>query len=106
MASATTTAHQLERLLKEFLRNVPSDELSQAEKQTVQQIRLACHEIKLDVRDYTYAQTRAEQLKWAELGRHNLAVLHALLLSLDAVFSPADIAQFGAYVDELSSSLQ
>jgi uncharacterized protein CbrC (UPF0167 family) len=106
MQSLTGFATQLERRIQVVLRTQDADSLGVAGRENIAQLKKALHEIKLDVRDYTYAQTRAEQLKWAELGRHNLAVLHALLLSLDAVFSPADIAQFGAYVDELSSSLQ
>ncbi len=106
MASATNTAQQLDRLIRGIVRGVDTEALTQVEKHALEQIRVACNEVKLDVRDYEYAETRTEQLKWAKIGRHNLLALNKLLLSLGAIFGPADIAECGAYIDSLQASLE
>ncbi|MBP7857937.1 hypothetical protein KA016_02645, partial [Candidatus Saccharibacteria bacterium] len=71
----------------------------------IAQLKKALHEIKLDVRDYEYAETREEQLRWAKIGRHNLAAANALMLRLDTVFGSADVAEFGGVIDELQAKL-
>lgn len=106
MASASSIAQKLDRLIKGVIRSLDVEALSQKERTALSQIRLACNEIRLDIRDYEYAQSREEQLKWAKIGRHNVAALNKLLLSLEDVFSPADIAECGAYLETLRSALE
>jgi exonuclease I len=104
--SLTRQVHTLERLVMQRLRKANPDELSQVKKRTLQQIRLACHEVKLDIRDYEYAETRTEQLKWAKVGRHNLKALEQNILLLDDVFGPADVAELSASIDHLRSEIR
>lgn len=96
----------LERQINLKLRSVQLEDLTREERQYVSQIKLALNESRLDVRDYEYAQTRQEQVKWAKLGRHNLLALNALLLKLDTVFGAADIAASSAYIDKIADSLE
>lgn len=106
MVSATSIAQKLIALIKNVSRGVDVEALSQQDKAVLQQIHLACNEVRLDVRDYEYAQTRDEQLKWAKIGRHNISALSKMLLSLDAIFTAADIAECGAYLESLRSALE
>lgn len=106
MQSLTLRAKELDRRIKGVLREVDAQHVTRTEQQKVQQLKLACNEVKLDMRDYEYAQTRTEQLKWAKIARHNLGVLEKLSLELDTVFSPADIAELSAKIDAMRALLQ
>ena len=100
------TVRQLERRVRLMLRAVDAEALGQAERRAVTKIEQACNEIRLDIRDYEYADTREEQLKWAKIARHNLHALNTLLLSLGEVFGAADMAELGAYIETLRNSLE
>lgn len=106
MQSLSNSTRQLDRKIKTILRQLDEDSLDRREKQDLAALKLAINEVRLDIRDYEYAQTRDDQLKWAALGRHNLAVLNKLMIRLDSVFSPVDVADFGATVDQLKTSLE
>lgn len=104
--SLTSLATHLDRRLKNILRDVDAEMLAPPERAVLHKLKLAMNEVRLDVRDYEYAQSREEQLKWAKIGRHNVTALNKLLLSLEDVFSPADIAECGAYLETLRSALE
>ena len=99
--SALATAHYIDRRVKGLLRGVDIDQLSVEDRKTIKQIKHACNEIKLDVRDYEYAETRLEQQKWAKIAAHNILALENLLLRLGDIFGPADIAELGAQLEML-----
>ena len=105
MQSLTGTAQHIDRRVKGILRAVDHEQLSQDDRKTAQKLKHGCNEVRLDVRDYEYAQTRLEQQKWAKLARHNILVLETLLLSLDDIFGPADIAELGAQLEMLRDAL-
>lgn len=101
MQSLTGTAQYIDRRVKGLLRAVEVDQLTLEDRKTIRQIKLACNEIKLDVRDYEYAETRLEQQKWAKITAHNILALENLLLRLGDIFGPADIAELGAQLETL-----
>ncbi len=90
--------------MKGILRGVDDDLLSVEERKTIKQIKLACNEVKLDVRDYEYAESRVEQEKWSKITRHNILALETLLLELGGIFGPADIAELGAQLEMLKEA--
>lgn len=104
--SLTTAVQQIDRQIKGILRQTNVENLGRVEQHGCKQITRACNEIKLDVRDYEYAQSRAEQVKWALLAKHNIRVLEAHILLLGDVFGPADVALLSAQLDLLQSSLE
>lgn len=106
MQNLTATAQQIDRRVKGILRGVDIDLLVPDERKLVQKLRLACNEVKLDVRDYEYAQARIEQQKWAMIARHNMQALETLLLALGDIFGPVDIAELSAHIDALQSGLE
>lgn len=74
------------------------------------QLTLLKHELvdaRLEVRDYTYAQTRAEQQQAAEAAKKRLRALHATVLSLSqhGVFGAVDVAQLSAGIETVISEL-
>ena len=101
MQSLTGTAQQIDRRVKGLLRAAEVDQLSVEDRKTIKQIKHACNEIKLDVRDYEYAETRLEQQKWAKIAAHNILALENLLMRLGDIFGPADIAELGAQLEML-----
>lgn len=88
------------------LRTLNTELLSQTETKAVQQMRLSAHEVKLDVRDYTYAQTRAEQLQKAAAARRNLKKLEASMLELGFLLGAVDVAQLSARIDHVYELLK
>ncbi len=99
-------AQHIERRVKIILRGVDMDALPAVQRAIAHKLQLAAHEVKLDVRDYEYAETRAEQMKWRRLARHNIAVFEALLIELGDIFGPADVAELGAQLQLLQSNLE
>jgi predicted HAD superfamily phosphohydrolase YqeG len=57
--SLLVSVQQLDRRIKGILRQFDVDKASRVEKEVIKQMKLACNEVKLDVRDYEYAETRA-----------------------------------------------
>ncbi|MBL8121447.1 hypothetical protein JNM87_01725 [Candidatus Saccharibacteria bacterium] len=104
--NVTSSIQQIDRQIKGILRGIDTDNLAREEKQFIQKLKLACNEVKLDLRDYEYAQTREEQLKWAKLARHNLIALERYILELPAFFLPVDVAELSAKIDELKGRLR
>lgn len=103
--SLLATFQQVDRQIKGIFLRFDVDNLSAGEKYSVKQIKLACNEIRLDVRDYEYAEKRADQQKWAKIARHNITALERLLLEMDAVFGPSDVAALSAQLDQVRSAL-
>lgn len=106
MPSLTSLTRQLDRRIKGILHDVDVEQLSLEKRELIAKLKLACGEVKLDVRDYEYAQTRAEQEKWLKIAHHNLRALETLLLLLDDIFGPADIADLSSQVQLLQSSIE
>lgn len=104
--SLLATAQHIERQIIGLLRVIDSDQLSQEHKRNIGQIKRACNEIKLDVRDYEFAETLAVQRKWAKLARHNIKALEMRIIELDVVFAPSDVAALSAQLDMLSSGME
>ncbi len=105
MQSLTGTAQQLNRRIQGILRAVNIEELSRDDRYLVKQLRLACNEVRLDVRDYEYAQTRVDQEKWVKIAHHNIKALETILLSLGDIFGPADVAELDAQLQLLQSKI-
>lgn len=106
MPSLTNAAQQLDRRVKGILREVDMEQLPREERELVRKVRLACNEVKLDVRDYEYAQTRLEQEKWVKIAKHNIRALETLLLALGDIFGPADVAELSAQLQLLQSNIE
>jgi hypothetical protein len=103
--SLLAVIQQVEREIRGITRKVDTEKLSAGEKRMFEQIQLACNELKLDIRDYEYAESRAEQVKWAKIGKHNLRALESYILQLNEVFAAADVAQISAQLHHVGDKL-
>ncbi|MCA9327713.1 hypothetical protein KDA14_04250 [Candidatus Saccharibacteria bacterium] len=106
MQSLTSVAQHIDRRVKGLLREHDEESLPKSQRADIRRLRLACNEIKLDVRDYEYAETRTEQLKWRKIATHNIGVAEHALLALGDIFSPADVAELGAQLGSLAEKLE
>lgn len=97
---------QVDRQIKGIFLQFDVDSLNTAQKHCVKQIKHACNEIRLDIRDYEYAEKRADQEKWMKIARHNITALERLILDLDLVFGPGDVAALSARLDQIRSAIE
>jgi hypothetical protein len=104
--SLLATYQQVDRQIKGILLHFDVDSLNAADKHRIKQIKLACNEIRLDIRDYEYAEKRADMEKWAKIARHNIAALERLILELDTVFGASDVAALSAQLDQVRSAVE
>ena len=97
----------IERRITVILRaSIEKGDHTKSQQKHVATVRLACSELKLDIRDYEYAETMAEQQKWSKIAKHNILALHTSLMALDTIFSAVDIAELSAKIELLQSELQ
>jgi len=96
---------QVERLLKGMLRAIDVDVLDQGEKKALAGMQRLAVEARLDIRDYQLSETREEQLGKAADAKKSLNKLRASLLAAANAFSPADIAQLDAQIEQIRSGL-
>ena len=84
------------------------DLLSHGERSIISDLKRLATDVRLDVRDYEYAQTRAEQLEALHEARERLEQLNELLLKASGLnlFTAVDTAQFSASIDVIISQLQ
>jgi hypothetical protein len=71
------------------------------------QLKRAMAEVRLDIRDYEFASTRAEQLVLAAVANQRIAGVREgmLVLSQDGIFSAIDIAHMSAIIDQITEQL-
>ena len=103
--SLTSQMLQIDRTVRSILRQA-NDETVLLQKQDVADIKQVLYETRLDVRDYESAQTRSEQEKHAMSGQRNLNALNELIAHHGSLFGPVDVAELGARIDSISSSLE
>jgi hypothetical protein len=84
------------------------DLLSHEERSIISELKRLAADARLDVRDYEYAQTRAEQLEALHEAKERLDQLHDFLLKASGqnLFSAVDTAQFSALIQVIISQLQ
>lgn len=96
---------KLDRGVKACLRMIATSRLSREDKKHVEACKKALSVLRLDIRDYEYAETRLEQLKWAKIADNNLRALEQHMLALSEYFGPVDIAELSAHIDLLKSKI-
>ncbi len=94
-----------ETQLKVLLRQVDTDTLEPSEKKAMASIRRLSADARLDIRDYELSETREEQLKNAVKAKKRLGKLQASILVAGLVFSPADVAQLSAQLEQINGWL-
>lgn len=96
---------RVEGQLKSLLRAVDFDALEPAEKKAMASIRRLATDTRLDIRDYELSETREEQLKCAVAAKKRVAKLQATVLAAGFAFSPADVAQLSAQLEQINGHI-
>lgn len=98
---------QLEGQLKRLLTAQDLDELPVRGREAAISIRRLMADARLDVRDYEFAETRAEQMKYAKAGTQRLEEVRQriLLASEYNVFSAIDVAHQTATIEQIINQL-
>jgi hypothetical protein len=101
-------AKELERLMGSTLSSLDVAVLSRSEQKLIHDIKRLLTDIRLDVRDYEFADTRAEQETYGRGGRERLEQLQRTILAASEhnLFGPADVAQITAYLQQLVVDLR
>ncbi len=101
-------AKDLDTSMRSRISHVDLDSLTHSERTVVADLKRLAADARLDVRDYEYAQTRAEQLDALKIAKERLEQLHEHLLKVSEynLFSAVDTAQFSALTHHIISQLQ
>lgn len=96
-------ARQLEREVLAVLSRVDIYELSPALRQAAATMKSMVVDLRLDVRDYEYAETRQDQAARCKAAREELDLLrqHILDLSVHGIFSAVEVIEISAHIDRL-----
>jgi hypothetical protein len=101
-------AKALESQIGTILSFYDVSELPMQQKDLVTNLKHQLVDIRLDARDYEYAQTRAEQLQHAKEGKQRLRQLQQSLLKASEynMFGPVDVAHISAGIEQLISGME
>jgi hypothetical protein len=107
-ASVFERAKQLDLHVNGILSRIDVDALMPDERSFVALIKRQLTDGRLDVRDYEYAETRAEQLKYAKAARDSFTAIqkHILQASEHNMFSAIDVAHISAHIQQIIAELQ
>lgn len=107
-ASLATQMKDLAALATGKLNAFDVETLSYEEKELVRTLKLQLSDARLDVRDYEYAQTRADQQHAASEGRQRLEQLQQQILKASEynLLGAIDVAQLSALTQHIISELQ
>lgn len=95
----------LERQIGSLIAAYDVASLQRTEQQLVERLKRQLTDVRLDVRDYEYADTREEQLRMAIEAKGRLAQIRQAITKISefGLFGAADIAQVSARIDRIIS---
>ena len=101
------SAKALDTTVRRILALIDKDGLPFAEKSTIEQLQRLLTDAKLDVRDYEFADTRAEQLQLAGVAREHLEQVEKSILKASEynIFSAVDVAAISASLQHIIARL-
>ena len=97
---------QVERLIKGILRTGDTEQLDQAQKKAVANVKRLTTDVRLDIRDYELSETRDDQIAKMVEAKKRLSRLQANILAAGPVFGPADVAQLDAQLQQINGWLE
>jgi hypothetical protein len=105
-ASPFLAMQRVEGQLKTLLRRVDTDVLEPSERKEFAGLRRLMTDVRLDIRDYELSETRDEQIKCRQAAKKRLGELQKAILAVSVAFSPADVAQVSARLEQIEGWLQ
>lgn len=107
-STLTELIRKLSTNLNGIVSAVDVDALQRPEREAILTTRRLLTDVRLDVRDYELAETRAEQLALARTAKERLEQLHRDMLRLSEynILGSVDVAQNSSYIQYIISKLQ
>ena len=107
-SSPYALAKQLEADMLKILSTLDVYSLGQKPAQLVAVIKRGVADARLDIRDYEFAESRAEQLKLKTVSIERTVILQREILSASEynIFSAIDVAQLSALIDRIQERLE
>jgi hypothetical protein len=101
-------ARDIERRLNSILSSFDIDSLPSAQREITALIKRQATDVRLDVRDYEYADTRSEQIALQGQARKRLENLqhHIVKASEYNLFGAIDVAALSASIQQLVSKVE
>lgn len=101
-------AKELSNQLIRILSQLDVDVLPRDEQRLVATIKRQLEDVRLDARDYDFAETRAEQQRNASVAKESLEKLRANILKASEfnLFGAVDVAMASAHIEQLISNLE
>lgn len=98
---------QLQADILRLLRAIDVTDYSLAEQKSIAVLKNTLADVRLDIQDYEFAETKADQERFSKDAKKRLAETHVLLLSLPAgIAGPVDIAHLSAYISDIIDRLR
>ena len=108
MSSPLTHTKSLETQLRAVVSKLDLAEVSREERAAVTALKNDLTDARLDIRDYEFSETRAEQLKLAKQARTSLGKIRADILHASEynIFNAVDVAQFTAQLEQIIETIE
>ena len=87
--------------IKALLRSADTEQLNPAERKAAASLRRLAVDSRLDIRDYELSEAREDQLKCAVAAKKQLVKLREAVLAVGSLFSPVDVAQLTAQLEQI-----
>jgi len=93
----------LETQLRAVVSKLDLAELPKGERAVITKLKNDLTDARLDIRDYEFSDTRAEQLRHAKQARESLEKIRGGILTASEynVFNAVDVAQFTAQLEQI-----
>ncbi|HKU19194.1 MAG TPA: hypothetical protein VJP80_08085 [Candidatus Saccharimonadales bacterium] len=107
-SSPFSRAKELDAHVTSVVMRFDIDALPAAEQELLKTLKRLATDIRLDIRDYGLAETRAEQTQMAEEMTRRLAALEQLVAKAGelSMLSPVDVAHLSALTQQLVADLR
>jgi hypothetical protein len=101
-------AREIEAGIARVISPLDMDSLPLAQRKVVSELRNLATDVRLDARDYDYAETRAEQQALVRDSRKRLKQLQQHIVSTNGqhIFGAVDVAHLSALIEQLTMRLQ
>jgi hypothetical protein len=105
--SLTGQATALNRAIGAIIAQLDIDALPAPERSIAESIKRQAADARLDVRDYEYADTRAEQLQRADIANKRLEEIQSAIVKASEynMFSAIDVAQLSATIQRVIAQI-
>ena len=101
-------AVELQRTVKVLIAGLSADDMPHVEKTLLKQLKSNLADMRLDIRDYDLAETRAEQMSFILAAQSRVSDIReqVVVLSTYNVFSGVDVAHVTAKLEYISERLR